>query len=201
MPVTVTVAEPRVAVLEAVRVSALVVVAEVGLNAAVTPPGKPLAANATLPENPPLRVIVMVLVPVAPRAIDRLDGFAESEKSGVAARLTVRAMVAVCESVPDVPLTVTVADPTVAVPDAVRVSVLVVVADAGLNVAVTPAGNPLAVRDTAPEKPFAGAMVMVVVALAPCVTETVAGAADNVKSGGADPAISPTMIPRPLVQK
>jgi hypothetical protein len=66
VPVTVTVAEPTVAVLDAVKVSVPVVVAEAGLNAAVTPVGKPLAVNATLPENPPLGVIVMVLVPLAP---------------------------------------------------------------------------------------------------------------------------------------
>jgi hypothetical protein len=48
---------------------------------------------------------------------------------------------------------VTVAGPTAAVLDAVNVNVLAVVAVAGLNDAVTPAGRPLAVRATAPVKP------------------------------------------------
>jgi len=55
-------------VLEAASVNiVLVAVVDVGLNVAVTPLGKPLAVNATLPANPPVRVTVTVLVPLAPR--------------------------------------------------------------------------------------------------------------------------------------
>ena len=66
VPVTVTVAAPVVAVLDAARVSVLVLVVQVGLNVAVTPVGNPVAANATLPVNPPDGVTVNVLVPLAP---------------------------------------------------------------------------------------------------------------------------------------
>src|SRR5215510_12495844 len=84
VPVTVTVAAPRVAVLEVVNVNTLLVpVAEAGLKLAVTPPGNPLALKATLPVKPPARVIVIVLVPLAPRLIVKLEGLGETEKSGV----------------------------------------------------------------------------------------------------------------------
>jgi len=51
-PVMVTVAVPVVAVLPAVSVRVLVVAALVGLNEAVTPPGKPEADKPTLPLKP-----------------------------------------------------------------------------------------------------------------------------------------------------
>src|SRR5262245_33367767 len=77
-PVMVTVAEPGVAALDAVSVSALLFpVVEAGLKLAVTPVGRPPALNATPLVNPPLRVIVIVLVPLAPWLIVRLDGVAD----------------------------------------------------------------------------------------------------------------------------
>jgi hypothetical protein len=82
-PVTVTVAAPRVALLDAVKVSVLVPVVEAGLKAAVTPAGKPLALNATLPVNPPEGVTVIVLVVVPPCATETLDGLADKAKLGV----------------------------------------------------------------------------------------------------------------------
>ena len=83
VPVMVTVAFPRVAVLLAVRVSVLVVVVLVGLNAAVTPLGSPEAVRLTLPANPFRGCTVMVLVrPAAPWVIVRLLGDAESVKLG-----------------------------------------------------------------------------------------------------------------------
>src|SRR5262249_18102134 len=51
---------------------------------AVTPVGNPLALNVTSPVKPPLRVIVIALVPLAPRLTVRLAGLPESAKSGVA---------------------------------------------------------------------------------------------------------------------
>jgi hypothetical protein len=60
---------PAVAALDTVRVSALlvpVVDVDAGLNVAVTPLGNPLALNVTLEEKPPVRVIVIVLIPLAP---------------------------------------------------------------------------------------------------------------------------------------
>jgi hypothetical protein len=83
VPVTVTVAAPRVAALDAASVSALLVpVVEVGLKLAVTPLGNPLALNPTLLVNPFRRVTVIALVPLAPRFTVRLVGLAESVKSG-----------------------------------------------------------------------------------------------------------------------
>src|SRR5262245_54766493 len=84
VPVTVIVAAPSVAVLDAASVRTLLLpVAGFGLGVAVTPAGNPLALNVTPPVKPPVRVIVIVLAPVAPRLIVRLAGEADSEKSGV----------------------------------------------------------------------------------------------------------------------
>ena len=79
VPVTVTLAEEAVAVLLAVKVSWLVVVVLAGLNDAVTPAGSPLAVRLTAPVNPFSDFTVMVLFPLAPAAILRLVGAAESE--------------------------------------------------------------------------------------------------------------------------
>ena len=70
---------PNVAALLAVRVSVLAFVMLIGLNAAVTPLGKPVAERLTLPLNPFNGLTVMVLVPFAPRATLTLVGEAESE--------------------------------------------------------------------------------------------------------------------------
>ncbi len=85
VPVIVTVAGPSVAALDASRLrTPLPPVVDVGLKLADTPLGNPLALNDTLPVKPLVRVTVIELVPLAPRLIVRLDGFAEREKSGVA---------------------------------------------------------------------------------------------------------------------
>jgi len=63
VPVTVKVAVPIAAVALAVNVSVLVLVAGSGLNAAVTPLGKPDADKVTFPLKPFAGVIVIVLVP------------------------------------------------------------------------------------------------------------------------------------------
>jgi hypothetical protein len=81
VPVTDTLVIPAAAAQDAVRVSVLLVpVVEDGLNVAVTPPGNPLTLKVTLEEKPPLRVIVIALVTLAPRPIVKFDGFAESVK-------------------------------------------------------------------------------------------------------------------------
>ena len=74
-------AVPAVAELEAVSVTVLVPVVDVGLKLAVTPVGKPLAARATVPVKPFTGATVIVLLPLAPCATDRVAGFADSEKS------------------------------------------------------------------------------------------------------------------------
>jgi len=94
--VTVTVADPVAAELEAARVSVVLLpVAGVGLKLPVTPLGSPLAVKATLPVKPPVRVIVTVLVPLAPWLTVRLVGLAESEKSDGVTGFTVRAIAVV----------------------------------------------------------------------------------------------------------
>jgi hypothetical protein len=86
--VTVVVLAPALAA--AVKVNVLVPVVDVGLKLAVTPAGRPLALNATLPVNPPRGVMVTVLVAVPPWPTLAL--VAEREKSDGPA--IVRAMVA-----------------------------------------------------------------------------------------------------------
>jgi hypothetical protein len=77
VPVIVTVTLPVVAVLLAVNVSMLVLVVLLGLNDGVTPLGRPEADKLTLPVKPFCGVTVIVLVPLFPWVIVRLDGDAE----------------------------------------------------------------------------------------------------------------------------
>jgi hypothetical protein len=81
-PVTVTVAVPIVALPLADRVKRLLVVAVFVLNAAVTPLGRPDTVKFTMPLNPFSGLIVMVVEPVAPWAMVKLVGDAESVKLG-----------------------------------------------------------------------------------------------------------------------
>ena len=69
-------------------------------------------------------------------------------------------MVAVAVMLPEVPVTVTVLTPGVAVLEAVSVKVLVPVVGFGVNDAVTPLGRPVAVRVTASLNPNWGVTVM-----------------------------------------
>jgi hypothetical protein len=82
VPVIVTVTVPVAAVALAVKVSVLLVVAGLGLKAAVTPLGKPDAERATLPLNPFCGVMVMMLVPLPPWVTFTLLGEGESVKDG-----------------------------------------------------------------------------------------------------------------------
>ena len=175
----VTVAVPTVAVLLAVKVTTLVEVVGLVPNAAVTPEGNPEAAKVTLPVTPPEGVSVIVLVPVVPCFTVKLEGEAESEKSGVATAFTVSETVVVCVSVPDVPVMVTVDVPVVAVELAVNVTRLVEVVGLVPNAAVTPAGRPDADNVTLPVKPLTGVTVTVLFPLVPCVTVRLEGEADS----------------------
>ena len=92
-------------------------------------------------------------------------------------------------SEPEVPVTVTVAAPVVAVAEAVRVSVEVALPLAGgvtglvENAAVTPLGNPEALRVVAELNPLRLVTVIVLVPFAPCVMVSDEGDALTVKSG------------------
>jgi hypothetical protein len=65
-PVTMTVAGPTAAVLDAVSVRTLLLVVLGALNDAVTPFGRPLAVRATDPLKPLMSETVTVLVPLEP---------------------------------------------------------------------------------------------------------------------------------------
>jgi hypothetical protein len=142
-----------------------------GLKLAATPAGRPVAEMATVPVKPNNEATLTVAVGFEPGVIvTAAGGAAVMEKSG--RPTTVRVMEMLCVSVPLVPLMVTVAGPTVAVAEAVKVSVLMAapVTEAGLNVAVTPVGKPVTLRATAPEKLFTGRTVTLVEAVLACIT-------------------------------
>src|SRR5262249_12579443 len=88
------------------------------------------------------------------------------------------------ETPPPLALIVTVEVPTVAVLLAVNVNVELpepgAAIDAGLNEAVTPAGKPVAERETAALNPFATVVEMVLVLVPPWARETLAGEALSV---------------------
>jgi hypothetical protein len=89
--------------------------------------------------------------------METLAGDALKVKSGVAAEVTVKLIVAVCVTPAPVAVTVTVAVPVAAVLLAVRVSVELplpgAAIEAGLKLAVTPAGKPEADKETAALNP------------------------------------------------
>ena len=171
VPVTVMVKAPVVAVLLAVSVSTLEVVEEAGLNEAVTPLGIPAAVNVTLPVNPPTSVTVMVSVPLLPCLTVREDADGDRVKPVVTLALTVSAIVVLAFVLPEVPVTVMVKAPVVAVLLAVSVRTLEVAEEVGLNEAVTPLGIPVAVNATLPLNPFTSVTLIVSVALLPCATD------------------------------
>lgn len=108
VPVTVTVAGPRAAVLLAVSVITLVPVVGFGVNDAVTPLGRPEAARLIkLPfKNPFWPVTVIPEVPEPPWTMDRDVGDAPMVKLGPG--MSKRKKVVFAVSAPDVPVTVTV---------------------------------------------------------------------------------------------
>jgi predicted cation transporter len=180
IPVTITVAGPSVAVLEAVKVSVLLFpVGAPGLNAALTPTGNPLALKVT-PAVKLVRVMLITLLTVPLRATDTLAGMAPRVK--FCGGFTVKLIDVICGgSVPLVPVTVTVAGPSVAVLEAVKVNkLLFAVVDVGLKAAVTPVGNPLALKATLALK-LTRVMLIVLVTVEPCVTNTLVGLAASVK--------------------
>src|SRR5260370_1867679 len=86
-------------------------------------------------------------------------------------------MVVVRVRAPLAPVMVTVEIPVVAVAEAVKVTTL------PAKLAVTPASMPLALKATLPLKPPPGVTVIVLLADFPCMTGTIAGFAESVKSG------------------
>jgi hypothetical protein len=189
VPVKVTVALPTVAFAAAVSVTLCAVpgvnVSDVGF--AVTPVGSPLIATVTVPVNPfAATASTLTGFPAAPAWIDRVAGVAVKEKLGSA--VVVSATVAVCFRVPEVPVNVTVALPTVAFAAAVSVTFCAVpgvsVSEAGF--AVTPDGRPLIATFTVPVKPFeATASTLISSPAPPSTSDSVPGVAVNVKFAAA----------------
>lgn len=174
---------PVVAVLVAVNVTVLVVAVGFVLKLAVTPEGSVDVERLTLPVNPPESVTVIVLLPLLPCVTVRLLGEAESEKLGAAGAFTVSETVVVWLKLPEVPVTVTVAVPVVAVELALSVKTLLEVAGLVPKLAVTPEGSPEVERVTLPVNPPEAAMLIVLLPLLPWVTLRLAGEADKVKFG------------------
>ncbi len=204
VPVIVTVAAPIAAEFDAVSVRVLVELEPTVLKLAVTPLGRPEAESVTFPWNPFCGVITMLLVAKLPRARLRLAGAAERVNEGVAAMVSdIRAVLV---RLPDVPVTVRVEVDAAAELLATTVRTLEVVALAGLNDAVTPAGNPETLRFTAPLKPCCGLMMRVLVALAPGATLSVEADADRLKPGELDVEVRllmsawPAGVPHPVAR-
>lgn len=143
---------------------------EDGLKFACIPGGNPLALTDTLPVSPPTYPIVIVLETLVPGGTVTDVGEAEIVKFGSAVTVRVSVVDAVVE--PLVPVTVTVAAPTVAVFEAVNVSVLPdePVTEVGLKTAVTPAGSPLTLSAITPLKPLIELTVTLLAVLVPCST-------------------------------
>ncbi len=176
-----------------------------GLNVPVTPVGSPETERFTGPEKPFFGVIVRVTELPAPGLIGSVGADAAIVKLGGAA-VRVSPTVAVECMLPDAPSIVRVAGWKEALLAQVSVRVLVVVALAGLNAAVTPLGNPETVRLTAPEKPFFGVTVNVTELFPPELIESVEEDAANVNEGAvADPSRSsirlwPVGLPQPVAR-
>jgi len=93
LALTVIVEVPAAAVLATVKVSVELpepgAAMDVGLNAAVTPAGRPVAESDTAELKPPETVVEIVLVPELPAATERLVGDALSVKLGAVAAFNV----------------------------------------------------------------------------------------------------------------
>ena len=190
LAVIVMFAVPVVAVLLAERVKVELplpgAAMEAGLKLAVTPAGNPEADNATAELKPPLTVVEIVELPDVPCVTERLAGEALTVKFGVAAELIVRTIVVVCVTPAPVADRVMFAVPVVAVLLAERVRVELpppgAAMEAGLKLAVTPAGNPEADNATAELKPPLTVVETVVLPEVPWVTLNDAGEAVMLKS-------------------
>jgi hypothetical protein len=112
--------------------------------------------------------------------MDREEGDSPSVNFGGE---TTRKIGCAAVSVPEVPVTVIVNEPVVAVLVVVRVSRLVPVVGFGAKEAVTPFGRPVAVRFTLPVKPSLSKTVMVEVTEAPCPTVKYCGEDCRAKLG------------------
>jgi hypothetical protein len=148
VPVIVTVLWPVAAVLLATKVKVEKLVVVLGVKKAETPLGRPETARLTFPAKPYRSVTETLAFALWPSPTLTCED-AVSEKAG-AWIVSVNVVFAV--TLPETPVTVSTLAPAAAVLLTVNVRVLLLVAEAGENAAVTPAGRPLIERLTAPAK-------------------------------------------------
>jgi hypothetical protein len=199
VPVIVTVYVPGVVAAPAASVSVddPPAVTLVGTNVAVAPAGNPLAVSAIVSGVPAVATVDTVVVPELPWTTVTVDGDALIEKLGFA--VTTNDTVVVCVADGAVRVIVTVYVPGVVVAPAASVSVddPPAVTLVGTNVAVAPAGNPLAVSAIVSAVPAVTAVDTVVVPELPWTTLTVVGDA-LIEKSFADGVVS-SQNPRPYV--
>ena len=150
-----------------------------GVSVQVRPvAGDTVDTRLTVPLKPCRAVTVIVDVPAVPATTVTLVGLAAIVKSW-----TVKVTAAECDSVPLVPVTVTVYVPALPVHDSVEVPEVPRVTLVGVRVQARPvAGETAAVKLTVPVKPWTEPTVIVEVPEAPASTVTLVGLAVTVKS-------------------
>lgn len=191
IPVIVMVLVPSEAleVDENVSVDLPVPVMEVGRKVAVTWAGRPLADKATAELNPPVTVLVIVVLPDLPLRTVSEVGEALRVNPPVTGAVTVRLTLVELMMVPvvSVPVMVMGYVPVAAVAATMKLTMDEPPPGAMMGlvpkVTVTPVGWPEEVRLIAELKPFTAVVVTVEVPVLPCTTETVLGEAEIVKLG------------------
>src|SRR5204862_3313556 len=125
----------------------------------------------------PWAVVVVAALPTGAKA-GRLGSELLLVSPVAGAAVTVRLTEVLCVALVAVPVIVRVYVPGAAVPaPTVSVELPPAVTEAGLSVAVAPAGAPLTVRFTVSAEPLVTAVEMVDVPFAPCTSERLAGLA------------------------
>ena len=165
----------------------------------ITPAGRPVSDTLTLPVNPfKAFAVTETDFPALPAVRLRFVGAIVTEKSGAgAAALMVTATDAAWVRPPDVPVSVMVAVPALAVVPAVRVR-LWAAPGASVSIdglAVTPDGNPLTDRFTLPVNPFSAlADTETDFPALPAVRLRLAGTTVSEKSGAGAAALTVSAI-------
>ena len=159
------------------------VVALVGANVAVAPTGRSVAENVIVSAVPAIDMVDTVVIPELPWTTLTIAGSATIAKSGRAS--TSSDTVVVCVADGAVPVIVTVYVPGAVVASAASISVddAPAVTLVGTNVAVAPAGRPLADSAMVSGVPAVDTVATVVIPELPWTTLTIAGDALIEKSG------------------
>jgi hypothetical protein len=159
VPVMVSAYAPVAVVAAVVSVRVELLVAGLGLKVAVVSADCPLTLRLTEPEKPFEALMLTMYVVELPCTTDCEVGLAASEKSG--GGVTFSAVVALCASVPLVPVMVRVELAMGVLDEVVTVITELLAVGLTLKLAVAPEGRPLALRLTEPLKPFRGVTVTV----------------------------------------